>query len=135
MIQLNHIGIAVQDLPAMQRLFALLGLMPAWIESVPDQGVVTHFYPLPLADGALELLEPSDPKGAVSQFISKRGPGVHHLSFMVDKGEMDLLCANLRSNGYRLVYDEAKQGAQGMRINFIHPATSGGVLVELMEKG
>ena len=68
MASLNHIGIAVSDLPAMKKLFSLLGLTIQHSESVPDQGVMTHFLPLPLEQGHLELLETLDPQGAVAQF-------------------------------------------------------------------
>lgn len=138
MISLNHIGIAVNQLPEMRKLFEILGLSVDHAEPVPDQGVTTHFLPLPLGNGAggataLELLEVSDPQGTVAKFIEKRGPGIHHLSFVVARGGLDPLCAKLRQAGYRLIYDAPKDGAHRMRINFIHPASAGGMLLELME--
>jgi len=132
-ITLNHIGIAVNQLPEMRRLFSLLGLSVDHTEAVPDQGVVTHFLPMPLKPAALELLEVTDPAGTVAKFIEKRGPGIHHLSFTVDAGTLDATCAKLRSEGYRLTYEQARNGAHDMRINFIHPASAGGLLIELME--
>lgn len=135
MASLNHIGIAVQDLAGMKKLFALLNLEINHTEIVLDQGVKTHFLPLPLSQGSIELLEPVDPNGTVSQFIQKRGPGIHHLSFTVEKGQLDATCERLRTGGYRLIYDQPKAGAHGMRINFIHPATAGGILIEVMEQG
>lgn len=130
---LNHIGIAVQNLPELQKLFSLLGYSTTHVEDVPDQGVRTHFLPLPVEQTQLELLEVTDPAGTVAKFIQKRGPGIHHLSFQVGKGELDPLCAKLKSEGYRLTYDAPRAGAHHMRINFIHPATAGGLLIELME--
>lgn len=127
MATLNHIGIAVSNLPKMKELFALLDLPVTHTEPVPEQGVVTHFLPL------VELLEPTDPQGAVAKYIQKRGPGVHHLSFSVARGELEPTCQRLKAAGYQLVYEQPKLGAHSMRINFIHPASCGGVLIELME--
>lgn len=117
----------------MKKLFGLLDLKTTHTEPVPEQGVVTHFLPLPVAPSTVELLEPTDPNGTVAQFIQKRGPGIHHLAFSVEKGELDPLCKRLREAGYRLTYAEPKAGAHGMKINFIHPATAGGILIEVME--
>jgi methylmalonyl-CoA/ethylmalonyl-CoA epimerase len=132
-IVLNHIGVATQNLPELTRLFALLGLGIVSTEDVPEQGVITHFLPLPVEPASIELLEVSDPEGTVAKFITKRGPGVHHLSFTVSPGELDPVCEKLRKNGYRLTYETPKSGAHSMRINFIHPASAGGLLIELME--
>lgn len=98
-----------------------------------SQGVQVHFFNLPGDAPHLELLEVKDPEGTVSKFIKKRGPGIHHLSFSVESGKLDSLCAALKNEGFRFTYDTPQKGAQGMRINFIHPATAGGVLIELME--
>lgn len=130
---LNHIGIAVSQLPEIKRLFDLMGLKVQHTEDVPDQGVRTHFLPLPVEQGHLELLEVLDPEGTVAQFIKKRGPGIHHLSFLFKAGELEPLCAKLRQEGYRLIYDQPRMGAHAMRINFIHPGSAGGILIELME--
>lgn len=132
-VSLNHIGVAVNQLPEMKKLFSLLGLSVDHTEAVPDQGVVTHFIPLPVQPAAVELLEVTDPEGTVAKFIGKRGPGIHHLSFTVEKGELDPLSKKLRDAGYRLIYDQPKNGAHAMRINFIHPASAGGILIEIME--
>jgi methylmalonyl-CoA/ethylmalonyl-CoA epimerase len=135
MATLNHIGIAVSDLPGVKKLFSLLAMNVVHLESVPEQGVRTHFLPFQVekTDSHLELLEVTDPEGAVAKFIQKRGPGIHHLSFRVEKGELDPLCEKLRAEGYRLIYDAPRDGAHQMRINFIHPAAAGGILIEVME--
>ena len=133
MATLNHIGIAILDLPRMKELFSLLGLHIQHQELVADQGVRTHFLPLPLSQGNLELLEPIEKTGTVVQFLEKKGPGIHHLSFSLENGELLPTCERLRAAGFRLIYSQPREGAQGMRINFIHPSTSGGILIELME--
>lgn len=130
---LNHIGIAANNLPALKKVFSLLGLGITHSEPVQEQGVVTHFVPLPLQQAALEFLEVSDPAGTVARFIEKRGPGIHHLSFTVKKGELDPLCAKLKKEGMKLAYEAPRNGAHKMRINFIHPSSAGGILIEVME--
>jgi methylmalonyl-CoA epimerase len=133
-ITLNHIGVATDRLPELKKLFQLLGIAEGPVESVPEQGVDVHFQTLEGAAPHIEFLEVKDPEGTVAQFIKKRGPGIHHLSFEVATGGLDPLCMKLKQAGYRLTYDAPKKGAQGMRMNFIHPASASGVLIELMEK-
>lgn len=133
MATLNHIGIAINDLPRMKKLFSILGLEVDHVESVPEQGVKTHFLPLPLDQGSLELLEVQDPEGVIAKFIQKKGPGIHHLSFSLSRGELMPLCVKLKQSGFELIYEQSKLGAHGMRVNFIHPRTSGGILIEVME--
>lgn len=133
MATLNHIGIAVANLTRIQELFQILDLKVDHQEEVPEQGVMTHFLPLPLEIINLELLEPLASDGTIAQFIQKRGPGIHHLSFSVKKGELDAVCIRLKNSGFRLIYDQPRPGAHGMNINFIHPSTAGGILIEVME--
>lgn len=134
-VNLNHIGIATETgNTQLRRLFELLGIKQGSSELVEEQGVEVHFFNLAGEPPHLELLEVRDPEGTVSQFIQKRGPGIHHLSFQVESGKLDSLIASLKNEGYRFTFEQPKMGAQNMRINFIHPATAGGVLIELMEK-
>ena len=133
-ISLNHIGIATATgNTQLNKLFSLLGITRGISEAVPEQGVNVHFFNLEGTPPHLELLEVEDPDGQVAKFIQKRGPGIHHLSFQVDQGQLDSLCAKLKSEGFKFTFEAPKRGAQNMRINFIHPASAGGVLIELME--
>lgn len=133
-VTLAHIGIATETgNRQLEKLFALLGITKEASEKVADQGVKVHFFGLEGEAPHLELLEVEDQQGSVARFIQKRGPGIHHLSFLVESGKLDPLTAMLKKEGFRFTYDEAKAGAQNMRVNFIHPATAGGVLIELME--
>lgn len=134
MTRLNHIGIAVSHLPRLSQLFLILGLPVNHSEEVLEQGVRTHFIPLPDQGPSIELLEVLDPQGTVAQFIQKRGPGIHHIALTVDPGALDPLSEKLKAAGYRMVYPAPKVGAHGAKINFIHPATADGVLIELMEE-
>ena len=133
-VTLNHIGIATETGNAdLQKLFRLLGITRGPSEAVPSQGVNVHFFNLEGHPPHLELLEVQDPNGSVSKFIQKRGPGIHHLSFQVESGGLDVLCTQLKTEGFKFTFDAPKEGAQNMRINFIHPSTAGGVLIELLE--
>ncbi len=133
LVHLSHIGVAVNALPEMKKLFSILGLTVSHSEPVHEQGVSTHFVPLPLKPSAIEFLEVLDPQGTVAKFIDKKGPGIHHLSFETEHGRLDSLCDELKKSGYRLIYETPKNGAHSMRINFIHPGSAGGMLIELME--
>lgn len=130
---LDHLGIAVQDPACLRRLFALLGVVGDHREDVPEQGVRAHFLSISPGQTQVELLEVTDPEGTVAKFIQRRGPGIHHISFRVPTGDLDQLCQQIQTEGYRLVYEKPRMGAHRMRINFIHPASAGGVLIELME--
>jgi methylmalonyl-CoA/ethylmalonyl-CoA epimerase len=135
-VSLNHIGIATAaGNTQLEKLFRLLGVARGISEEVKDQGVDVHFFNLAGGAPHLELLEVRDPAGSVARFIEKRGPGIHHLSFQVESGALDPLMQTLTSEGFKFTYESPKAGAQGMRINFIHPASAGGVLIELMEAG
>ena len=134
MISLNHIGIATEPGNGqLEKLFQLLGISRGNSERVADQGVQVHFFNLDGTPPHLELLEVEDLNGAVANFIKKRGPGIHHLSFLVGQGELDSLTEKLKKENFKFTFEAPKKGAQNMRINFIHPATAGGVLIELME--
>ena len=135
MAYLDHIGIAVGDLPRVKKLFEILGMGVTATETVSDQGVKVHFMPFQEGHrGNLELLEVQDPQGPLGKFLDKKGPGIHHLSFLLEKGELPTVSAELEKEKYKLIYDQPRKGAGGMMINFIHPSTTGGILVEIMEK-
>lgn len=129
---LHHIGIATQNPGALEKLFALLDLHVKHREEVADQKVMTTFLPVG-GPTHLELLESTDPEGVIARHLAKRGPGIHHLSFLLPQGKLEAVSQKLLSEGYRLLYDRPRNGAQHMRVNFIHPASAGGILVEIME--
>ncbi len=129
--RLNHIAIAVNDQEKLLRVFELLELAHSGKELVADQGVITHF--LQGAAGAqlpqIELLEPVDTEGVIAKYLTKRGPGIHHLCIEVLSCEET--CKTLSAGGIRLIYDVPRNGAHGMKINFIHPEATGGILIEV----
>ena len=127
-----HIGIAVRDLDEALRLYhETLGLPLHGRDSVESDGVNVAF--LPAGDTELELLEATDPESPVARFIEKRGEGIHHIALEVDDVAETLKI--LRERGYRLIDEEPRIGAGGVRVAFVHPRSTSGVLIELCEKG
>ena len=126
---LAHIGIAVKSIEA-AKIYIALGLDVDHIEDVQTQGVKTAF--LSVGGANIELLEPLSPSSTVAKFIEKRGEGIHHICFRVDKIEPHL--ERLKAEGYRLINDAPVPGADGCRVAFLHPSAGNGVLIELSEK-
>ena len=127
--KLDHLGIAVRSLAAAKSIYEKLGLAVSPEEVVPAENV--RVVMIPLGDTRLELLEPLSDDSVIGKFIAKRGEGMHHISMRVP----DLAAAveKLKADGVRLVTDEIKIGAGGHRYVFVHPASAGGVLLELVE--
>jgi methylmalonyl-CoA epimerase len=129
-LQLDHVGIAVDDLARSLAFFRdELGLHIEESEEVASQRVRAHF--LPAGDAKLELLEATAPDSAIAKYIAKRGPGVHHIAFRVDdiQAALDLL----KGKGVRLIDEVPRPGAEGALVAFVHPAAAHGVLVELKQ--
>ena len=130
MLKVEHIGIAVKNLGQANELFAkLFGKQHYKIEAVETEGVSTSFFRM--GETKIELLEASRPDSPIAKFIEKRGEGIHHIAFKVAdiKAEME----RLRQEGFTLLNDEPKQGADQMLVCFLHPKSTGGVLVELCQ--
>lgn len=126
---LHHVGIAVHNLEEAAKAYRALGLAVEKVETVESEEVRVAF--IPLGETHLELLEPTDPSSPVARFLEKRGPGVHHLCFLVD----DLMhaMAQAKASGLVLLDETPRVGAGGSRVCFIHPKSAGGVLVELWQ--
>ena len=128
--RIDHIGIAVPDLEAAVAAFAaVLGAQPFSIEEVPDQKVRTAFFAA--GDTSLELLVPTSDDSPISSFLAKRGAGLHHLCFEVP--DLEAALAECKAKGMRLIDETPRIGAHGKRIAFLHPKSTGGVLIELCE--
>jgi methylmalonyl-CoA/ethylmalonyl-CoA epimerase len=128
---LDHVGIAVADLDAALKFYRdALGLDVGPAEDVEAQKVRVHF--VPLGASSLELLAATSGESAIARFISKRGPGIHHITLRVD----DIVAAldDLRRRGVRLIDEQPRAGAEGGMVAFIHPSATGGVLIELKQK-
>ena len=130
-VTLDHVGIAVADLDAALRFYRdALGLDIQPPEEVPSQKVRVHF--ASLGASSLELLEATAPESPIARFIDKRGPGIHHITLRVE--DLAEALAQLRARGVRLIDQAPRNGAEGALVAFIHPASTGGVLVELVQK-
>jgi methylmalonyl-CoA/ethylmalonyl-CoA epimerase len=126
----NHIGIAVRSIEAQRPFYeGALGAVFEGVESVPDQKVRVGFFRI--GDIRLELLEPTDPSSTVAAFLEKRGEGLHHIALTVAGLEEGI--AELTQSGLRMIDDTPRFGAHHMRIAFLHPKSTFGVLTELCE--
>jgi methylmalonyl-CoA/ethylmalonyl-CoA epimerase len=130
--KINHIGIAVNDLEEASKRFArLLNCPEDGSETVADQRVKIAFFRV--GNVSLELTQATAPDSPIARFIEKRGEGVHHLSFEVDDIRSEL--ARLKSEGFQLIDESPRIGAGGSLIAFLHPKSTGGVLVEITQPG
>jgi methylmalonyl-CoA/ethylmalonyl-CoA epimerase len=127
---IEHIGIAVADLESAVSFYEkILGLKCYNIEEVADQKVRTAFFQI--GQTKIELLQSTDPEGPIGKFIEKRGEGIHHIAFSVEKIEDQLEHAS--KMGVKLIDSSPRKGAEGMDIAFLHPKSTSGVLIELCE--
>ncbi|HEX6746118.1 MAG TPA: methylmalonyl-CoA epimerase [Longimicrobium sp.] len=127
---LDHVGIAVHSLDESLPLFeSITGGKGYGRETVEQQGVEVVF--LGTGDGRLELLAPTREDSGVAKFLAKRGPGMHHLCYRVASIEDEL--ERYRAQGAQLIDEHARPGAAGHMVAFIHPKSTGGVLVELLQ--
>ncbi len=132
--RVHHIGIAVADLPtALDFYVDALGLSgEQYRETLATQKITATFIPIGSDDCEFELLEPfGDEEGPIHKFLAKRGPGVHHICLETDDIEATL--AELKAKGLELIDEHARIGARGHKVAFIHPHSTGGVLIELLE--
>ena len=126
----NHIGIAVRSIEAQRPFYeGALGAVFEGVEVVPDQKVRVGFFRV--GDVRLELLEPTEPTSTVATFLEKRGEGLHHVALTVERIEDRI--AELKQSGVRMIDDAPRPGAHHMRIAFLHPRSTFGVLTELCE--
>jgi len=130
-LSLDHIAIAVPDLDeAVQRFCHDLGLRLEGTEDVVAAQTTTAFLPV-AGPTSIELVTPLDGAGPIAASLTKRGPGLHHLCFRTDDIEGDM--ERLKAKGWRFTTDAPTPGAHGTRVVFIHPRSTGGVLLELAE--
>ena len=130
MMKIDHIGIAVKSLAQAVKVYEqAIGLELAGYDEVDEQGVRVAM--LNIGESRIELLEPTRPDSPVGKFMTKRGEGIHHIAVQVDNIEEAL--ERLKSAGVRLIDETPKRGAHNTRVAFIHPSSTHGVLMELVE--
>ncbi len=129
-MKLDHIGIATRQSSDVMELWnRTLGLKLEHTEEIAEQGVRVSM--LALGETHLELLEPLSDDSPVGRFLEKRGPGIHHIAIRVDDINAEL--AKLKTTGARLIDETPRIGAGGCLVAFVHPASAGGVLLELVQ--
>ncbi len=129
-LKIDHVAIAQPDLEKVHDLFVdILGIPLTHTEQVDREGVKTHF--LPAGESNLEFLEALGPETPVGRFLTKRGPGLHHLALAVEG--LDEFVTRLKQAQIQLLTPEPVPGAHGKRIIFLHPRATGGILLELCE--
>ena len=130
MIRIDHIGIAVKNMAAANDLFQkLLGEAHYKVETVESERVATSFFRI--GESKIELLEASEADSPIAKFIEKRGEGIHHIAFEVDDIRAEI--ERLEAEGFVPLQREPKRGADNKLVAFLHPKSSGGVLVELCQ--
>ncbi len=128
---IEHIGIAVRDLAQANALYTrLLNVPPYKQETVESEGVTTSFFRV--NQTKLELLEATNPDSAIARFLEKRGEGVHHIAIEVDDIQTEM--ERLRNEGFILLNEQPKPGADNKLVCFVHPKTTNGVLIELCQE-
>jgi methylmalonyl-CoA/ethylmalonyl-CoA epimerase len=129
---IQHLGVAVESIEAALAFWHdALGLELKGIEVVEDQGVRVAM--LPIGESRIELLEATGEETPVGKFLAKRGPGIHHLCVEVD--DINAKLGELKARGVRLIDEQPRLGAGGALVAFIHPSSTGGVLIELTQRG
>lgn len=131
MEKIEHIGIAVKNLEESNTLFAKLFGKPHYkVESVESEGVNTSFFEV--GPNKIELLEATNPESPIAKFLEKKGEGIHHIAFAVDDIKSEIL--RLKSEGFIVLNETPKKGADNKLVAFLHPKSSNGVLIELCQE-
>jgi methylmalonyl-CoA/ethylmalonyl-CoA epimerase len=129
---IDHVGIAVADLDVAVAFHRdVLGMRLAHLEENPEQGVREAMMAVGDSGGHVQLLAPLTPESTIARFLDRSGPGLQQVAYRVD--DIDAVSTTLRARGLRLLYETARAGTAGSRVNFVHPKDAGGVLVELVE--
>jgi methylmalonyl-CoA/ethylmalonyl-CoA epimerase len=130
MLNIDHIGIAVKNIEASDYLFSkLLNIKPFKHELVESEGVITSFFKK--GETKIELLQSIENDGLINKFIEKKGEGIHHIAFEVENIEEEM--QRLVAEGFTLINEKPKNGADDKLVCFLHPKSTNGVLIELVQ--
>jgi methylmalonyl-CoA/ethylmalonyl-CoA epimerase len=129
---IDHVGVAVPDLDVAVAYYRdVLGMREAHREVNAEQGVIEVMMAVGESGAQVQLLAPLTPESTIAKFLDRSGPGLQQVAYRVV--DLDQVCATLRERGAKLLYDVPKRGTADSRVNFIHPKSAGGVLIELVE--
>lgn len=128
--ELDHIGVATESLEKGRSFYEALGLGPMTTEVVASEKVKVGFFELG-NDARIELLEPTEKDSPVAKFLEKRGPGIHHICLKVK--DIKSVLKALKAQGVQLINEEPRPGAHGCQVAFVHPKSTGGILLELSQ--
>lgn len=130
--EINHVGIAVQDLDQAKDFYArAFGLQSVHEEVNEEQGVREAMLAVADSGSCIQLLAPLRDDSPIGKFLARNGEGIQQMAYTVT--DIDAVCDHLRSEGIRVLYDQPKYGTAKSRVNFVHPKDAGGVLIELVE--
>ena len=130
-LSIEHVGMAVENLDVISAIFSdILGLEFSGSEEVKDQQVITNIYQV--NNTKLEFLKATSPDSTIARFIQRKGRGIHHIALLVD--HLQPAIDYLQDKGIHLIDEKPRIGAEGLSIAFLHPKSTGGILVELCEK-
>ena len=131
MKKIEHIGIAVKSIENANKIYtSLLGSSPYKTEEVKSEGVKTSFFKT--GDSKIELLEATNPESPIAKFIEKKGEGIHHIAFAVDDIESEIV--RLKKEGFIVLNETPKKGADNKLVAFLHPKSTQGVLIEICQE-
>ncbi len=127
-LPLDHVGVAVPSIQASAATFEpITGATCSSIEELPEHDVNVAFV------GSIELIEPRSSASPVARFLARRGPGIHHLAYRVS--DLRATLRDLNTRGFQLIDEEPRPGARGHLVAFVHPKSTGGILIELVQHG
>ncbi|MFC4095765.1 methylmalonyl-CoA epimerase [Euzebyella saccharophila] len=131
MKKIEHVGIAVNDLEKANEVYRkILGVSHYKIEEVASEGVLTSFFKT--ADSKVELLQATHKQGPIAKFVEQRGEGIHHIAFLVTDIYKEII--RLKKEGFDIIDDSPKKGADNKLVAFVHPKSCNGVLIELCQE-
>ncbi len=130
--RIDHVGIAVSDLEGATAFYAkAFGLKIVHEESNEDQGVREAMLAVGDSGSCIQILAPLSAESTIAKFLDRNGPGIQQVAYGVD--DVEAVCAHLREQGIRVLWDASKRGTAGSLVNFVHPKDAGGVLIELVQ--
>ena len=126
---IDHIGIALSDFAELGRVLESLGLVPQQPEEIPEQKVNT--WDFRAGSALIELLIPTSPDSPIAKYLEKKGAGIHHIAIRVQ--DIKAQIAEFKAKGYQMIDENPRKGAGGKLIAFLHPKSTGGILIELVQ--